>query len=250
MRRTLAAFGTVALLALSVVAASAQGGGGGRRGGMGGMGGLGLLRNPKVQQDLHMSAAQIEKVETEQPAVQQKTQELMQNAGGFQALRSMAPADREKFMAQMQGIQHQAVANILDNNQIHRFDQIELQAMGSRAFQRKDVQDKLHLTESQLAALDQIQQQANEQRRSMMQGQNFQSMSPEDRQKLGAQMQELQKSSEQKAMGVLSQGQLHIWHDMTGPTVDLGPMGGFGGFGRGRRGGGGGGAAGGGAAGA
>src|SRR3989442_14217127 len=117
MKRGYAVLGTAILLAASIATAGAQG----RRGG--GFGGLGMLRSPEVQQELKMTQPQIDKLAD----AQQKVQQIMQDAGGFQALQGMSAEERAAFMAKISTAQTAAVKDILDQKQFKRYRELELQ---------------------------------------------------------------------------------------------------------------------------
>ena len=135
MRRVSASLAMAAVLLTATVAmAQGPGGPGGQRrtGGFGMqgamMGGLGLLRIPEVQAELKMTQPQIAKLDDAQQTVRQAMQEAFQ--GGRQ---SMSPEELEKAMAKVQEIQLKAVSDILDQNQLKRFKQLELQRAGASA---------------------------------------------------------------------------------------------------------------------
>ncbi|HLV80158.1 MAG TPA: hypothetical protein VKT32_07735, partial [Chthonomonadaceae bacterium] len=132
-----------AMLVLSVGSVSAQGRrGGGMFGMMGrGGGGLRLLTNKSVQDELHMTQPQIDKATAKSDELRQQMRQQFQQGG------QPDPEARRAAFQKMQQEQEQAVADILDSRQLHRFRQIELQQMGPSALMRKDVQDALHLSE-------------------------------------------------------------------------------------------------------
>ncbi|HZP80337.1 MAG TPA: hypothetical protein VFB21_01745 [Chthonomonadaceae bacterium] len=218
MRHRMIALIVIGLLIVSVGSASAQGG---RRGGMMGRmgGGLGLLRMESVQKELKMTQPQIEKLDSKQQEVRAQMQELFQNSGGFQ---NMSPEDRQKLFAKSQEIQHKAVADILDTTQMKRFEQLELQQQGPSALMRKDIADRLKLTEAQRSKLAEIQQQAMSEMRALFQSGNGGGpggMSEENRQKFQA----IQKTSNEKALAVLTAEQQKQWKQMLGAPFTFGP---------------------------
>jgi hypothetical protein len=218
------------LLAVNGAASAQRGGGGfgGQRGGMMG-GGLALLRIPDVQKELKMTPEQISKVDAKQQDVGAAMREIFQSAGNPQ---DMTAEERAKMQARMQDIQTKAVNDILtDEAQRKRFHQLELQQAGGNALTRKDVADELKLTDAQKKQIGDIQQTANQARRDAMQGVDFQGMSPEDRQKFTAKMQDVQKATNEKLVGVLTDAQKAQWKDMQGASFTFPPMQ----FGGGRR---------------
>lgn len=238
MRRSLVVLTTLVLLMTSIGvvfaqdAGAAQGGartgqggrGGGMRGRMGGRGGgLGLLRRESVQKELQMSQFQIDKLNAKQQEVQGKMQALRQNGGDFQ---NMSPQDRQKLMGEMRAIQHQAVVDILDNTQMHRFNQLELQQQGASALRRKEIADKLQLSTQQRSEIDTILGQPRGGMRNGAQGGTNQGMSDADRQKMRQQMRDTRKAADEKALGVLNATQKRQWKAMQGKPFDFGPPGG------------------------
>jgi hypothetical protein len=206
------------LLAVPLVAVQAQGGGGagggggfgqGRRfgGGMRG-GGLFLLRDEKVQAELKMTPDQIAKIDTKQTETRQKMQELMQSAGDFQ---SMSPEDRAKLMQKGQELNDAAVKDILTADQLPRFHQLELQQMGPQALTRKDVAEKLKITDDQKAKIRDIQTQSMADIRQAMQDQ--------DRQKMG----EIRRATAEKILAVLTDDQRAQFKDMLGAKFEFSP---------------------------
>jgi hypothetical protein len=206
----------IALLAMSVIAASAQGGGGGRRG-FGRMGGgLGLLGIPEVQKELKMTQPQIDKVPTKQQEVRSQMQDLFQNGGGQNA----SPEERQQMFAKVQGIQEKAVEDILTNDQLKRYHQLELQQqfqmMGPAALMRKDIAEKLKLTDDQRSKLGAIQEDVQSQMRDMFQNGGGQNASPEDRQQMMSKLQTIRKTANEKAIAVLTDDQQKQWKEMQG----------------------------------
>lgn len=203
----------LALLPLSAGTASAQGGGGGgRRGMMGRQGGLQMLRLPTVQTELKMTPEQIAKLDAKQDEVRQSMQGLGGGGGGGQ----LSPEERQQRMDKIQEIQTKAVNDILDPTQQKRFRQLELQQQGPSALARKDVATELKLTDEQKTKIAAMQQQADADRRSAMQGVDFQSMSTEERGTLMTKMQDIQKASGEKMAALLTDAQKAQWKEMQG----------------------------------
>jgi hypothetical protein len=201
----------MALLVLSMSLVSAQG----RRGGgqFGGGGGLQLLRIAEVQKELKMTPEQVGKIDAKQQEVRQAMQELRQGGGNQQQL---SEEDRAKRTAKMQEIQTKAVKDILDEKQVKRFNELQLQQQGPLALARKDIADELKLTDEQKQKIVKIQTDMNEERRAAMQGVNFQEMSEEERAKMMTKMQDMQKAAGDKVVAVLTDEQKKKWKEMTG----------------------------------
>lgn len=222
MKRVCVALMVGVLLATCVGSAWAQGGrrfGGMMGGPMGG--GLMLLSIPQVQQELKMTQPQIDKLQAKQQELRQAMQEIFQGGGGPPS----SPEEREKIFARIRELQDKALADILDTRQLKRFRQLELQRQGPSALARKDIADELKLTEAQRGQIQTIQQQTGEAMRGAMQGVDFQNMTPEDRQKLGAKMQEIQKAAGDKILAVLTAAQRTQWKAMLGEPFKFPEMG-------------------------
>lgn len=219
MKRTSAAVVMAVILVASASLALAQGpggaGGGRRQGGMGrqggfmagGMGGgLGMLRIPEVQQELKMTPAQIAKIDEAQQAVREAMAEAFQ--GGF---RNMTPEEQQRAAGKVEEIQEKAVASILDQTQLKRYKELQLQQMGAMALLRPSVARELGLTEQQTARLREIQQKQQQEMRDM-----FQNASPEERQQMFQRMQELRKKNDEALLAVLTPAQKTKWTQMQG----------------------------------
>ena len=199
---------TLALFVMSISVASAQFGG---RRGMGG-GGIQMLRIPEVQKELSMTDAQIGKLDAKQQEVGQAMQEARQGVNPQQ----MSAEERQQFMTKMQDIQTKAVADVLDAKQMKRYHQLELQQSGSMAFMRKDVTSELKITDDQKDKINKIQAQVGEDMQAARQGLDFQNMSQEDRAKLTAKTQEIQKAAGDKIVALLTDDQKKQWKNMLG----------------------------------
>ena len=223
MKRSAIAAVAVALMFATVGVASAQRGqrgqGGGRfgfgqgRGGFGG--GLQMLRIPAVQQELKMTEAQIAKLDAKQDEVQNGMREIMESAGGFQALRDMSPEDRQKFQTKISDLQNKAVSDVLDATQLKRYKELVLQREGPLAASRKEVADALKLTDAQRKQVAEIQRGLQESRMQAFQSLG-QGASPEDRAKGMAKMEELQTKAGDQALALFTEDQKKAWKEMTG----------------------------------
>jgi Spy/CpxP family protein refolding chaperone len=199
--------GKVALvLGLSVMLASAalaqeqrqrgqrQGGGGGGFGGP-----LFLLGQKSVQEDLKLSEEQVKKV-TE---LQEKQREA------FQGLRDLSQEERRAKMQEMNQANEKAVAGILNAQQQKRVKQIGYQLNPGRALSQKEVAEALKLTDEQKDKLKTIQEEAGKEMRELFQGGG-------DREEAAKKMREIQKSSQEKMMGVLTDEQKTKWKELAG----------------------------------
>jgi DNA-directed RNA polymerase subunit F len=223
--RTLGVFAGAAILALAMApAAKAQGF---MRGG-GGMAALGALTTPEGQKELGLSDEQVGKV-----------QELMQNNQAtmrerFQDLQGLGQDEmREKMqsmMKEMSASTKTKLKDILKPEQLKRYDEISLQAMGVDAFSDDEVTGKLKLTDDQKKKLADLQEDTQEEIRSAFQD----AQGGGDRQALGRKMREIRDQAREKALTVLTDEQKATWKEMTGKPFQF-PMGGGPGGGQRRR---------------
>lgn len=238
MKRSWVVVAAIVTVVASVAVANAQGGPRGRRGGMFGFGpmmgggGLFMLRIPEVQQELKMTPPQIEKLDAKQQEVMEMVRSALEGAGGPQGLQGMSPEERNKLMQKIQSVQQKAVSDILDAQQQKRLRQIELQAQGGRALTRPEIATELKLTSEQQTKMRQIVQAGFEEQRKLAQGLDFRNMTDEERLKLFTRRQEIEKTTSNKLLAVLTDAQRKQWAAMTGPPFKF-PTTGFG-FGPGR----------------
>ncbi len=141
----------VALAAVSAISFAQAQDQGGQQGGpppprMGGMrqgppmGGIGLLLNPRVSAELRLTPEQIDQLEALHPA---PGQGMERRGGGDQGEGGPPPGGgHEEEMKKLKAI--------LNADQFKRFTEIELQAMGPRAFTRPDVVKQLGLSDDQV----------------------------------------------------------------------------------------------------
>jgi len=227
LRRALCAAAALALVACASTAQAQRGQRGGMFGPMGG-GGLMLLRMPEVQQELKMTPPQIEKLNAKQDEVRNAMQEAFQGAGGPGAFGNMSPEEREKLFAKVREIQSKAVADILDSTQQKRLRQLEIQMQGAAALNNPEVATALGITADQRTKIAAVQREAMEAQRAAMQGIDFRNMSDEDRQKLGARMQEARRQTEAKILALLTDAQRARFKEMQGAPFKFPEMRGFG----------------------
>jgi hypothetical protein len=128
--------GVIALAASPVLAQ-------GRRG-FGGFGGPGMLLGvEKVQKDLGLDKDKVAKA-TE--ALQKVREDNRDELG---KLRDASPEERAEIMKKFNDAQTKALAGVLDEKQMKRLHQIQLQQQGVNMFQDEEVQKKLSLTAEQ-----------------------------------------------------------------------------------------------------
>ena len=210
IRSMILTLGAAALLACP---AFAQRPGGGFGGGFGGGGGAGLLANPGVQKELKLESDQVSKVEAIATSIREK------HADDFAKIRDLDPQDRGPKMASLNrtisGEVNKALADVLKPEQMKRFDQIRLQAMGLQAFNDPDVQAKLKLSADQKDKLQGIAQDSQSQMREVFQS------AGDDRAAAMTKITALRKETQDKALAVLSADQKGAWKDLTGEPFEI-----------------------------
>lgn len=204
MRGTLR-FALAAVLAGGLVGLALAQRGGGR--GFGGM----LIRNESVQKELNLSAEQIEKLNAALDKVNANHKDERDK------LKDLPKEDRfkqgQKVFQAINEESRKEVAKILDDKQMKRFRQIELQAAGPRAFTLPEVQKNLKLTDDQKTKMKEISDDAGQKRRELIQG----GFNEETRNK----MTELNKETMEKTLGVLTAEQKKTWKEMTGKPFQV-----------------------------
>jgi hypothetical protein len=221
MKRLVMLFAVMALLAVSAAAQRGGGGGqggfgggqgfGGRQGGMmGQMAGPMILMNPQVQAELKLTEDQIAKLrEALRPAGGPGGPG---GAGGGRGGFGADPQARE----QMRLEQEKKIKEILSAEQYKRYQQISLQLEGPSALARKEIADKVGLSDSQR---EKIQALIEEQRATMRD--MFQGGAGGDRQAMMEEMQKLRKETDQKILGLLTAEQKKTWEAMLGKPFQL-----------------------------
>lgn len=201
MKRVLFVMLVVGLLVVSAAAQRGGGGGGqgfGGRQGFGAMAGPRLLLNPQVQAELKMTEDQIAKV-----------REALGGAGGPGGRGGGDPQQRE----QMRLEQEKKVKEILSAEQYKRYQEISLQLEGPAALARKEVADKLGLSESQHEKVNAILEEQRAAMRDMFQGGGG---GGGDRQAMMETMQKMREETNAKLLAVLTAEQKKTWEGMLG----------------------------------
>jgi Spy/CpxP family protein refolding chaperone len=213
-------FSVVALLlALAIVpAASAQQRG---RGGFGGFGGMqassgALLRIPEVRQELKLN-------DDQQKQVEEVLGERRGGQGGFNRgdFQNLSEEERQKRFAEMREQFEKAnketdekVAKILDESQQKRLGELRLQREGINALRRKDVAEKLGLTDDQQQKIRQIQEENRP-------NANFRNLSDDERREAFTKMREQREKAEKDTLAVLTAEQQSKWNDMKRKEFDF-----------------------------
>jgi hypothetical protein len=167
------------------------------------MGGPMILRMKEVQKELKLSDGQVSQVNAILPGPRPPQSGDDQGAPPRRL-------SREEMDAK--------VKSILSSDQFKRFQQLQLQAEGPRAFSRPEIQEKLGLSDTQKAKIQSILQ-------SERQG-----PPPGDGQTdMRKAMKERRERLEQELTAVLTDDQKATWKSMTGAKFDFPMMGGPGG---------------------
>ena len=244
MRRSFfLAIGLVLVATLVVEAQPPQGRGqrkgGPRRGGFSGrmMGGGPrfsldqLLRNDKVREELDLLDDQVDQLK--------KLGESMRSGRpDFSKFREMSQEEREKFMADMRKKMEKRareaeakIKDILLPEQWDRLQEIRIQASGTGALLMKEVQQKIKLSEEQVAkirkTMEDSQREMMTKMREMFQGGNREGL----REKIG----EMRKEIEKKVLGDLTSDQREAFEKLKGEKIEIDLSRGFGRGGAGGR---------------
>lgn len=202
MQRALAA----GILSLAVSPIMAQGPGGFRPSP------LMLLGQKSVQEELKLTADQIQKVE----AAFQKQME------SFQGFRDLSGEERTKKFQEMTKENEKFVADNLKPDQAKRLNEISLQRQGAGALADEKVAKELNLTDDQKGKIKDILEDSRNQIQELSQG----GFSEEARTK----SQEIRNAATGKAMNLLTADQKTKWKEMTGEPfkgeIRFGPPGG------------------------
>jgi Spy/CpxP family protein refolding chaperone len=237
-------------LALSLMASAgwAQGQGGGRPGGgrpgIGGRGGFfggpgggiaGLLQMPEVQAELKIDDAQKELLQAVNQEMGQKMRQLFESnrgqGGQGGAGRGFSPEMQQKFQA-LQAEQTKKVSEILDEKQMTRLKQLNVQRAGTRALAQDDVAAQLKLTADQRQKISTIIQGERDSMQSIFQGfrgGDGQRPSDAQREELRKKMTDMRSATDAKLLAVLTDAQKNQFKAMQGAPFKFPEVRGFGG---------------------
>lgn len=219
----------LALIAATTGVAEAQrpGGGGGRGfgGGMGmGMGGATLAAMPPVQDELKITDEQSSKVET----IAAEVREAM---GGLRdRFANLDPAERmekaRELMTEANDKAKAKLAEVLDEGQMARLEQIELQVQGVQAFASAKVHEALEITDEQKTKLEGLLADVADKQRTIMQD------AQGDFASAMGKVRELREESMAKAKELLDEAQTSKWGELVGEPFEMPAFGPGGGSGR------------------
>jgi Spy/CpxP family protein refolding chaperone len=198
------------VVALTAAPARAQQG---RGFGMFGGGGAALLTNKGVQKELKVTDEQAGKLDTLAQEMRDKQREQ------FEKFRDI-PKEERREKAQEAGRTLNAellkrLRDVLQPEQVKRFEQIQLQQSGPNAFLTPRVQEGLKLTDDQKSKIREINDDLGQSMRDA--AQDFQS----DREGTMKKIVALRKQATEKAVGVLTDEQKKSWRDLTGEPFEV-----------------------------
>lgn len=206
--RTLMALAIAGLFGIPALA-QPPGGGGGPRGPRGG--GMNLLDNKSVQEELKLSKEQIDKSKAAHEEIRKKHDE------DFKKAREMSDEERRELFKKVNDENMKAISGILNEDQLKRYKQIQLQQstrfMGPGTLLQDDVQKTLKLTDDQIAKIKTISEDVQKEMRELREG----GFKPENFQK----MQALSKDGLDKASATLTDDQKKSWKDMLGSAFEV-----------------------------
>lgn len=206
-------FGSLAvalgILMLGTTGAKAQGFGRGM--GMGG--GLMLLTNPDVKKELKLSDEQAKKLDEMATEAREKMQERFRD---FQNLSDDERRERgEAMRKEAAELMAKVNKDILKEDQVKRFKQIELQQRGVNAFTDAEVVKSLKLTDEQKEKIKGITE------GMMSEMQELRQSAQGDFRAAMEKMTELRKQTFGKVTALLTEDQKKSWKELTGEPIEI-----------------------------
>jgi hypothetical protein len=199
------AFAAVSTLALFVSAAHAQGGRG--------MGMGSPITNKSVQEELKLAPEQVSKVQTLADSLREKMRPE------FQKLQDLAPEERMEKMQELARSSREetvkGLKDILQVDQLKRYQEIVLQQRGFDAMSEAEVQAKLNLSADQKDKIKGLQADFVKGRQEIFQN------AQDNPQGAFPKFQALRKETQEKAMALLSADQKKSWKEMTGEPFEI-----------------------------
>ena len=198
---------------------------GGGFGGFGFGGPTSLLRSKTVREDLKLTEEQSKKLQEWGKEYGQKAQEAMRE--------KMKDIPREQIrekigaiMAEMQAETYKQIGTILDEKQVKRLKEIDLQVAGTQALVRPDVQEALKVTDDQKEKLRGVAQDSFTAMRELREEYGVQGFGPprldEAKQKeYDRKLAGIRKEVEEKSLAALTDDQKAKWKEKTGAPIDV-----------------------------
>ncbi len=171
----------------------------------GGGSALGLLQQKSVQEELKLSAEQVEQAAD----AMEKLRESMAD------FRDLSREERQELSAEIRNTSRQALAKILSDAQQKRLRQIALQQSGPRAFADPKIAEALALTDQQKQEVQDIQDDIRSQARELFQG-----AAGGDRDEIRKQMESLRTAASEKLEALLTTEQQAKWKEQLGEPFE------------------------------
>jgi transcription termination factor NusB len=194
-----------------------------------------LLATPEVQTELGVTEEQKTKMNEIRDDMQQDVRSAMSGID-FRAMGDMSEEDLQKKVTELRTKVEDLskridakIEKVLDEKQMKRLKQLQLQREGAAAFSVPEVEKKLALTTEQKAKIKKLQDDAIAQARTIF----TPGASQEDRQAAMTKMRDSQAKVLKDIRALLTEDQLADWTEMTGKEFKFPQGGGFGGFGGG-----------------
>ena len=204
---------TLAALAVMSVPALAQPRGPGGPGM--GMAGPGIVGMPAVQTELKITDEQKPKIEKVVASIREEAMGLRDK------LQDTPKGDRmakmRELMADVNAKGNKELREILDEGQMKRLHQIELQMAGAEGLTHKYVVDHLKITDEQKSKIETVLQDSQSKMREMM----ADAQGGGDRQGMMEKMRELRTATTEKAMNVLSSEQKDEYKKLLGAKFEM-----------------------------
>ena len=164
-----------------------------------------LLLNGSVQKDVKVTDEQNTKLKDAMEKIRDNHKD------DYAKIREMSRKDQFKLIKTIREEARKAAAGILDAKQMKRFKQIQWQLEGARALEDPEAQEGLKLSGEQKQKLATILEESDKKMVELFQG------GAGTREKFVA----LQKETQDKANGVLSEEQKMNWKEMTGVPFEF-----------------------------
>jgi hypothetical protein len=119
-----------------------------------------LFRSPEVSRHLNITPDQSARLDRLTTQLQEQFRERLQGLGRASA--QDRPGQTQQLLRDFNSELTKRLGNILDQNQMQRFSQLELQSRGLSAFTDPAIQKQLGLTENQISRLTQAAQQTQQ----------------------------------------------------------------------------------------
>lgn len=213
------------------VAQQRQPGGGGFGGGFGGQTGPAQLINSKtVQADLKATEEQVTKLKDWAKGWGAKSREML-----TEKLKDVPMEERFQKMAAVNAeitkIAYEEIGKVLDEKQVKRLKQIELQMAGTRALSMKDVSESLKITEEQTGKIREIQMASFKDRQELNEeygikgfgggGGGGAKLEGDKLKEYQKKTEAINKDVETKTFAVLTDEQKKKFEEMTGDKIDV-----------------------------